>query len=211
MAILALAVALRSLRYVFSPDLILEEGWGHHLFSHPIATYFHFTSGPLALLAGGLQFLLPVQRGWPAAHKTIGRIYVATCCLAGLSAIPLAIGTESGPVAASGLFLLAIVWIATTVRATCLAMNGNIPAHRRWMTRSYALTYAGVLLRLMLAVGTELLGFDYDVIYPGITWLCWLSPLIVVEARWKFAPGDQKGRPGHWNKVRGHPAGRIGG
>lgn len=178
---MAVLVAVHSLRYFIVPQLLLEDGWGHHLFNHPIATYIHFTCGPIALVSGTVQFFWLRPGKSKAFHKIVGRIYVSTCCLGALSALPLALETKSGPVASSGLFLLAVAWLSTTIHATWLVMVGEITAHQRWMTRSYALTYSGVILRLMVFVSNELIGLDYDTVYPPITWLCWLLPLLAVE------------------------------
>lgn len=181
MIFLALVVALFGWRYLMFPKLIVEQGWEHHLITHPIAIYFHFACGPMALLAGCIQFLKQVRIKAPAIHRFIGKVYVASVCLAAISALPLALTTKSGPVASSGLLVLAIIWFGVTVYAAWLAINGNIDSHRKWMMRSYALTYAGVNLRLLLAVATGFLDMDYESTYPVIVWLSWLFPLVAIE------------------------------
>ena len=52
---------------------------------------------------------------------------------------------------------------------------------RAWMTRSYALTFAAVTLRLYLPVAI-IAHWDFDASYRAISFLCWVPNLIVAEA-----------------------------
>jgi hypothetical protein len=70
---------------------------------------------------------------------------------------------------------------------------GNIEAHRNWMTRNYALTFAGVMLRLWLGtlIATQLplletkYAGDFNnlfvEVYRVVMWLSWVPNLIVAE------------------------------
>ena len=70
---------------------------------------------------------------------------------------------------------------------------GNVDAHREWMTRNYALTFAGVMLRLWLGtlIATQMpflqtkYAGDFDALfveaYRVVMWLCWVPNLIVAE------------------------------
>jgi uncharacterized membrane protein YozB (DUF420 family) len=58
--------------------------------------------------------------------------------------------------------------------------RGDRAAHRRWMYRSYALTFAGVTLRLYLPVA--IFGpYGFAAAYAVIAWLCWAPNLFVAE------------------------------
>ena len=48
------------------------------------------------------------------------------------------------------------------------------------MTRSFALTYAAVMLRIYLPI-SMIAGFAFDQVYPAIAWLCWLPNLVVAQ------------------------------
>jgi hypothetical protein len=54
------------------------------------------------------------------------------------------------------------------------------------MTRSYALTFAAVTLRLYLALAIAA-GAVFTA-YPYIAWLCWLPNLAVAELLIRFRP-----------------------
>ena len=96
----------------------------------------------------------------------------------------------TGPVAGSGFFLLALVWLGTTGAAYVAARKRDFDSHRRWMIRSAALTFAAVTLRLYLGL-TMAGGLPFDPSYTVIAWACWVPNLIAVEL---WARRGRKGR-----------------
>jgi len=59
-------------------------------------------------------------------------------------------------------------------------MQRNLTEHRRWMIRSFALTFAAVTLRLYLPAAV-LLHFPFEDSYRVISFLCWVPNLLAVE------------------------------
>jgi len=59
-------------------------------------------------------------------------------------------------------------------------VRGDVVAHRRWMLRTFALTYAAVTLRLWLLALVPLLG-DFPSAYMLVPFLCWVPNLLVAE------------------------------
>jgi ABC-type spermidine/putrescine transport system permease subunit II len=59
-------------------------------------------------------------------------------------------------------------------------MQRDFAAHRRWMIRSFALTFAAVTLRLYLPLGF-LLPVSFDDAYRVISFLCWVPNLLAAE------------------------------
>ena len=95
-------------------------------------------------------------------------------------------GAQTGAVAALGFDALAVTWLVTTLCGYLAIRDGNETVHQRWMTRSFALTFAAVTLRIYLPF-SALLGVPFAVAYPIIAWLCWLPNLAVAE--WHLRPG----------------------
>ena len=60
-------------------------------------------------------------------------------------------------------------------------MRRDLVAHREWMIRSFALTFAAVTLRLYLPIA-QLLPVELDDAYRAISFLCWAPNLVVAEA-----------------------------
>lgn len=150
-----------------------------NLFARPWLAV-HAGGAGLALLVGAFQ-VLPAVRRRRALHRWVGRVY-ATCCIVGGSAgFVMAFGTTSGPVAGWGFGLLAVAWIYTTGQGWLTARARRFEEHRRWMIRSFALTFGAVTLRLYLPLGM-MAGLTFDQIYVATAWISWIPNLMVVEA-----------------------------
>ena len=66
-------------------------------------------------------------------------------------------------------------------------LRRDVVAHRRWMLRAFAMTYAAVTLRLWLLVLIPLLG-DFRSAYLVVPFLCWVPSLLVVELLLRRTP-----------------------
>jgi hypothetical protein len=73
-----------------------------------------------------------------------------------------------------------VLWLYSGTRAYRHIRNKDLEAHRQWMIRNYALTFAGVMLRVWapLSVG---MGADFTTAYIIIGWACWVPNLLVAE------------------------------
>jgi uncharacterized membrane protein len=132
-----------------------------------------------ALLVGVFQFL-PALRRRRAAHRWLGRVYTLSCMLGGVAGFVMAFGTTAGPIAGLGFGLLAPAWLYTTAMGWLTARAGDYQAHRAWMIRSFALTFAAVTLRLYLPIGI-MAGLTFQQIYVATAWISWIPNLIVAE------------------------------
>ncbi len=176
---LSIAIALASMRFLIADIAVVMPIMLHHALERPILLYGHIALAPVALALLPLQFSTKLRLRRPHLHRWLGRLYGLMILLSGLSGFFLALRTEEGPVAASGLAALAVAWLSTTAVAIYLAIQRDIPAHRRWMIRSAALTLSAVTLRLYLPVGELTVGFDTA--YPLICWACWVPNMFIAE------------------------------
>src|SRR5690606_34610916 len=110
----------------------------------------HVVASPVALAIGAVQFLPRLRAARPGLHRWLGRAYGVAILVGGLGGLAMAPTASGGPVATWGFGLLAVLWIGTTAQAVRLAMARRFVEHRRWMARSYALTFGAVTLRLYL-------------------------------------------------------------
>lgn len=158
-----------------------------------VGLFIHAFSGGTALLLGPFQFLDGFRKRRPVVHRWMGRIYLVSILIGGLSAFIIAPGMISGLVGEVGLMSLAILWLWTGWNAYSSIRAGNIKAHREWMIRSFALTFAAATLRLWLGalIATQLpflqtkYGGDFDAlfveVYRVVMWLCWVPNIIFAE------------------------------
>lgn len=184
LAVLSVAVALFSYRYLGPPNVTLSPV----VLANPAARPFlplHAGGAATALLVGGFQFL-PAVRRRRGLHRGLGRVYAVCCLGSGAAGLVLAVGTRAGPVAAWGFGLLAVTWIYVTAQAWIAARARRFEDHRAWMIRSFALTFAAVTLRIYLPV-SQVAGIPFMEAYPAIAWLAWVPNLLAVEA-WMRSP-----------------------
>jgi hypothetical protein len=178
MALLSAAIAIVSYRYLLgigplAPDIL------RNAFRNPWLD-LHIAGAATALLTGPVQFVGPLRRLRPQIHRWIGRTYVAGCLVGGVGGFVLAWGSTAGPIATAGFGSLALIWIATTAQALRLALRRRFDAHRAWMIRSFALTFAAVMLRLGLVI-LPLAGVAPLDGYRALSFLSWIPNLIVAE------------------------------
>lgn len=145
-----------------------------------LAVAFHLGGGGIALGVGAFQLNAALRSRRIQLHRIMGRTYVVSVLIGGLSGLRMAIASQGGMVAHVGFGLLACAWLFTTVRGFLFIRAGHDIDHRAWMIRSYSLTFAAVTLRIYLPLSLAI-GLPFDVAYPAISWLCWVPNLIVAE------------------------------
>jgi hypothetical protein len=150
----------------------------------------HVAGAATALLVAPTQFLAGIRTRYRSVHRSVGRVYAVACLVGGSAGFVLALGASTGPISTAGFGLLAALWIGTTALAWSRARRRDFVAHRAWMIRSFALTFAAVTLRLYLPL-VPLLPVDFADGYRAISFLCWVPNLLAAELYLRRVP-----RPG---------------
>lgn len=179
MTVLALFIALYAVTLLFVPAMrppFLRE----RFMMIPVAAFLHLGGSAIALAVGPFQLNTRLRNRFLKVHRWMGRSYVVGVLLGGLAALALATRAQTGLPAQVGFGLLAVLWLTSTALAYRHIRARNQPAHRRWMTRSYALTFAAVMLRIYLPL-SQAYGIPFEPAYQTIAWLCWVPNLIVAE------------------------------
>lgn len=141
-----------------------------------VGFYTHIIFGGLALLIGWTQFSPRLRRTRLSLHRNLGKIYVAAALLSGLAGFGIGTQATGGWVAALGFMSLGVVWVSTTFIAYRHIRAGQVTAHRKMMTYSYAACFAAATLRLWLPLLTNLSG-NFIASYQVVAWLCWVPNL----------------------------------
>lgn len=160
-----------------------------------LAFALHVAFGGLALLLSPLQLAARLRTRVPTVHRAVGRVVVASIAVAGGPGLVLAPHSLAGAVGTAGFGLLAVLWLAFAGTAVRAIRHRDVAAHRRWMVRTFALTYAAVTLRLWLGVPiaaqTALAGVPelvpFDRAYLLVPFLAWVPNLLVAE--WYLTAG----------------------
>lgn len=142
--------------------------------SHLSWLFLHAASGGLALLIGPFQFHPALRARWPQLHRLGGRVYLACILVGGIAAVPVTVMTTAGFAAQVGFGLLVVAWLYSAFHAYRAVRERRFADHRIWMIRNYALTFAAVLLRVILIAGMVAMPFvpslSFEQIYIVSIW-----------------------------------------
>lgn len=157
-----------------NPDFHLEP-WVYVL-------YVHIFTGVLALIIGPFQiFLTKVGTKKIRWHRYMGYLYVSSISISGLVNMYLSFFASGGWIAGLGFFTLDVLWVTFTWISLYKIGKKDLQAHREWMLRSYALTFAAVTLRLLLPLLLLLFHGNFILAYQIVAWMCWVVNLVVTE------------------------------
>lgn len=193
-ALSSLAIAAHAFAYLFQAfnprnpfhTSFAAAGW-------PVPA--HFFAAGLALVLAPVQYLSGLRRRAPRLHRASGWVYVAAVLIGGISGLLLAPRAQGSPANAVNFALLSSLWLGFTYLAIHHAIAGRWEAHRRWMLRSIALTFAAVTLRLYLGLGIAVLGLPFATAYLAAAWLCWPVNLLACEWLLRGPLRSGAGRP----------------
>lgn len=181
MLLLAAVVTVVSLRYfILRPEIAAGEPFRQKFADHLPMFLVHVLGGTVALFIGPWQFWTGLRDRSLKLHRWLGRVYLSAILVGGVGGLYMAAIAFGGLPTQIGFSGLAIMWLVTGVMAYRRVRQGDYEAHREWMIRNYALTFAAVTLRLWLPL-LMLLGFSFITAYTTIAWLCWVPNLIAVE------------------------------
>lgn len=145
-----------------------------------IAFYVHISFGGLSLLTGWSQFSKRIRNRNLSLHRSLGKIYLISVMLSGLTGLYISFFATGGWIASVGFGGLAIAWLFTSSAAYRSIKMKDIDAHEAWMIRSYAVTFAAVTLRIWLPM-SAVAGFAFIDAYRVISYLCWIPNLMIAE------------------------------
>lgn len=149
----------------------------------------HVVGAGLALLIAPLQ--LVIYRKHRVLHRYLGRVYFVAVIASSVGGYYMAVHAVGGFISTLGLGILDTLWWSFTLLAVIHARRGNIAAHRRWMLRSFALTYAAVTLRLLSPVLSVYL--DAVTLSQVVYWLSWTLNLALLQV-WMSVSGRKQGK-----------------
>jgi uncharacterized membrane protein len=149
--------------------------------THRVAIYAHIFASVVALAVGPFQFSQGLRTKRRGLHRWLGRLYLGVGVLVGgLAGLFMAFHAFGGIAARLGFAMLALAWLYTGFRAYRAIRARDLAAHRQWMVRNFALTFAAVTLRLWLPASIAS-GIPFELAYPVVAWLCWVPNLLAAE------------------------------
>ena len=167
-------VALAAVPYYLSsaygpPEYAPRRGW----------LMLHISGGVVAILTGPVQLWLGLADRGVAWHRRMGLVYMAAVGVGAIGAYYMAFQTDVGWVFGAALAALATAWVTTTAMAFLAIKRSLVEQHKEWMIRSYVLTFAFVLFRIVQPM-LQNVGTITEQL-AGAAWLCWTLPLLATE------------------------------
>jgi hypothetical protein len=109
----------------------------------------HIVFGSIALLTSGFQIWRWFRRRYPAAHRWLGRAYFFLGVFpAGVGVLLITPHASTGIVSIAANLTLALLWLPVSIAGYRMARQRRFREHRRWMIRSFALTWTIVTDRI---------------------------------------------------------------
>jgi hypothetical protein len=166
----------------------LEPPEGNDLY-YP-ALVAHVLFGTVAMSTACFQIWPAFRARHRRGHRLTGRVYVYAGALpAGVLGLYVGWHTAAGPSVRVANLVGSALWIVVTIVALRMARQRRYGEHRRWMSRSFALTMSIALSRVINIPATIVLTPQVDTTFGGSEELMtysaasigvWLSPLLLL-------------------------------
>ncbi len=176
-AALAVGVAMYGITFPIMLPEMQDDFHRRYLDMSQLLIFMHVVGAGIALLISPIQFM--IYRKNRTLHRYLGRVYFLAVIVGSIGGYYMAWYAFGGIVSTVGLATLTTLWWSFTLLAVNYARKGNIAAHRQWMIRSFALTFAAVTLRLMSPLLHEVL--DEVTAQQTVYWASWSLNLAVAQ------------------------------
>lgn len=144
--------------------------------------YSHVLAAGIILLVGFFQLLIGFRPQMRQLHKLMGTVYAyGIIFLAAPGGLIMSFFIDRGAWVLLSFLLQTVLWLICTILAVQKARKGDITSHRKWMLRSYTLTFAAVTLRLYIFIVVDTIDLTHPSAYGIIAWLSWIINLLAVE------------------------------
>jgi uncharacterized membrane protein len=169
-----IAGTLRLIQLAGGPAVIPAD---HRFAGFPLPLVVHIVGATTFALVGILQFVPRFRRRHLAWHRRAGRVLAVAGLLVATSAIWMTLFYEAQPGTGDLLYVFRLVFAPTMIACLVLGVSAahrrNIPAHRAWMIRAYAIGLAAGTQVFTQGLGAAILGggvFAGD-LAKGAAWL----------------------------------------
>lgn len=108
----------------------------------------HGLAGLTALVTGTLQMSSRLRRFRPALHRATGKVFIAAVTVAAPAALAITLGGFEPRSIVVEQWFQAGAWLVSPWIAYACIRAGQMPLHKAWMMRSYALTLIFIVSRV---------------------------------------------------------------
>lgn len=159
-AIPSIASALRVVEVAGGPQLLPENP---RITASPAPLVVHVISAVFFAIGGALQFPSRLRRRHPRLHRRAGRVLLPAGLLVAVTGLWMTLFYADAP---GGAALWTVRLVVGSATAVCLVLGfaairrGDVPSHRAWMIRAYALTVGAGTQTITEGITQSLLGVN---------------------------------------------------
>ena len=155
----AMAGSLRLVELAGGPQFLPANP---RLIESPVPVVVHIVCAVAYAVLGAFQFSAGIRRRRPGWHRAAGRVLVVLGLAVAVSALWLTLfyARQPGTGALAYVFRLAFGsgMAASIILAVAAIRRGDVPHHRAWMTRGYALALGAATQMFTLGIGPAVFG-----------------------------------------------------
>lgn len=151
----------------------------------PVPVFVHVTGAMSYAVLGAFQFSSRLRRRNPRRHRALGKVVIVSGMAVALSGLWMTLVYPQQPGTGILAYLFRLVFgsaLAVALASALMAIRrGDVPAHRAWMMRGFAIALAAGTQTVTLAVGPAL--FGPSVVTKDLSLgSAWIINLAVAEA-----------------------------
>jgi uncharacterized membrane protein len=149
---------------------------------HPILTLSHIIPGALFMVLGPLQLVGRIRARHLWLHRRLGRVYVAVSIVIGVTALILSFTLSiGGGVETAATAVFALIFLFALGKAVVHVRRGEIPLHREWMIRAFAIGLAVATIRPIIGLFFALTTLLPQEFFGYAFWIGFLLHVVVAE------------------------------
>ena len=174
-------------------DHMGEMQAGSTLWNRVVWYFGHVLIASPILLIAPFHFLPGLRQARPQVHRWLGRIFLASCMIAGLLGIYLG-STIYLPGSRVPLTLLGLLWFFFAAVAWQAARRRDFVNHRKFAIRAFAVGGAFVWVRIISSMQDDIFAFmpTEDLRETTKEWLTLFLPILIVEMWLTWGPVAKK-------------------
>jgi uncharacterized membrane protein len=184
LAFLTAIPVLNSLTEVFQIPTGTYPEDSAHLAVAPVSWFLHVLAGFAFGVTGPTQFVRALRHRYGRLHRVLGRIFVLSGAVIGVSGLSILAQVTSmrTPMVGIARGFFGVVLLVALAMAIAAIRKRDIARHRAWMIRAYAIgmglgTVALVYIPLYLVTGQPPIGLLSDVLFV----ISWTLNIVVAE------------------------------
>ena len=156
---------------------------------HPWITAAHVVTGVAFIVFAPLQFIAALRRRHVALHRWSGRILIALGAVAGLyGLVTTAVFPVFGGVSsATAAYLFGPLFLFALAAGFVRIRQRNVPAHRAWMIRMFALGLGVATQRIVIGLLLATSDMSFVEVFGPALWTGFTVNLLAAEIWIRFA------------------------